>query len=408
MRGWGGAFCSGFRSALPVISAALLALCLIPGMGQASDTAASTSAADIPAFLQIGDFSVRRVSDSRTEVRDGSGRTLVLIPKDAPLPPDCDPKLVLRVPVQRVAAYGNLSVAAMQVLGVAKEALAGVTLPEKEWARCNPDIAQSMREGRVVWLGDPDRIDYERLKQLEPDLVISWDATVLPLLNDLRIPVLVAASPLSGSLEVRMRYVQFLAPFFGKEREAAAWFAQVETALAEIRARAAGVSKRPGVMWGGPYGRRILVEPGNSWESELIELAGGNFLFKDVFGASSCCVEISLERFLLSGAEAELLFTYGNRTTGITSKAAVSRMNPLIQGIAPLKTGRVYAPAVCKHHASVSRMGEMLTEIAAILHPELYPDRHKHYFEELPERDPQKTATAAPSGPVATNPGTLP
>ena len=69
-----------------------------------------------PAFLQIGEFSVHRVSDTRTEVRDGAGRILTLIPRDAPLPPDCDPKRVVRTPVKRVAAYGYFDVATLRVL----------------------------------------------------------------------------------------------------------------------------------------------------------------------------------------------------------------------------------------------------------------------------------------------------
>ena len=369
-----------------------LALCLHPGAGQASCGPASGPAADIPAFLQIGEFSVRRVSDSRTELRDSAGRWLTLVPHDAPLPLDCDPRLVLRVPAKRVVAYGHFTVGALRALGVANEVLVGVTVPESEWAGCSADLAQAMQEGRITWLGDAPRADYERLKRLEPDLVLTWDVASLPLLEDLRIPAVVIASSRFNTLETRMRFAQFLAPLFGKEREAAAWFARVNRTLAGIRARVAAVQERPKVMWGETHGgKRVIVEPGNSWIGELVELARGDYLFKDVLGPRACCLEISLERFLHSGKDADLYFTYQGRSAGVTSKAALARMNPLIRDIRPLTQGRVYAPTPC-YKQSMDRLDDLLTEIAAILHPALYPDRQLRYFEELPDREIPETA----------------
>ena len=45
--------------------------------------------------------------------RDGAGRTLVLIPRDAEAPEGVDPNRVIRVPVRRVAAYGFFDVATL-------------------------------------------------------------------------------------------------------------------------------------------------------------------------------------------------------------------------------------------------------------------------------------------------------
>ena len=356
-----------------------------------------------PAFLQIGEFSVHRVSDTHTEVRDGAGRTLILIPHNAPLPPGCDPKRVVRTPVKRVAAYGYFDVATLRVLGVLHEVLVGVTVPEKEWAGCATDIAQAMKEGRIAYLGDSTSIDYERVKQVEPDLVLTWDPSSLPLLDDLNIPAVITSTPQATCLNAKMRYVQFLAPFFGKESQADAYFARVDAALADIRARTVAAPKKPKVMWGDIYEKRVLVEPGNAWVGELVGLAQSNYQFKDVFGTS--CIEIAVERFLYSGEDADIYFTYRGKKSGATSKAAIARTNPLIRNIAPLKSkeGRVYVPAAC-YLQSMDKLDEVLTEIAAILHPELYPQHQLRYFEQLPDEDPPKNEppkTAATAGGVS-------
>ena len=65
-------------------------------------------------FLQIGEFTVERVSDQRINVRDGAGRTLVLVPRWAPAPADVDPVRLVRTPVKRVAAYGFFDIATLR------------------------------------------------------------------------------------------------------------------------------------------------------------------------------------------------------------------------------------------------------------------------------------------------------
>lgn len=156
-------------------------------------------------------------------------------------------------------------------------------------------------------------------------------------------------------------------------------------ALVDIRLRTADAGPPPKVMWGDIYEKRVLVEPGNAWVGELVGLAQSDYLFDDVYGTS--CIEIAVERFLYSGEDADILFTYRTTDSGATSKAAVARMNPLLEGIRPLKSGKVFAPL--PHYVqSGDRLDEILTEIAAILHPEAYPNFERRYFVELPDTDP--------------------
>jgi iron complex transport system substrate-binding protein len=186
-------------------------------------------------------------------------------------------------------------------------------------------------------------------------------------------------------LNARMRFVQFLAPFFHRQAQADAFFARVQEALQAIRRRTAGAPRQPKVMWADIYEKRVLVEPGNAWVGELVELAESDYLFDDVYGTS--CIEIAVERFLYSGEDADILFTYRTEQSGATSKAALARMNPLLKGIKPLKSGKVFAP-LPHYIQSGDRLDEILTEIAAIVHPEAYPDYPRRYFAELPATDP--------------------
>jgi iron complex transport system substrate-binding protein len=335
-------------------------------------------------FIQIGEFTITRVSANRTEVRDGAGRTLVLVPRNAPTPEDVEPTRLVRTPVQRVAAYGFFDVATMRALGVLEDTLVGVTCPAEGWYV--QEVKQGMADGNIAFLGDYNSIDFERLKQQQPELVLTWDHSIIPMLDELGIPCAITSTPTAMCLNARMRFVQFLAPFFHKEKEADAFFDRVNNALITIRQRTADAGPPPKVMWGDIYEKRVLVEPGNAWVGELVGLAQSDYLFEDVYGTS--CIEIAVERFLYSGEDAEILFTYRSKEDGATSKAALARMNPLFKDIGPFKQGKVFAPL--PHYVqSGDRLDEILTEIAAILHPEVYPNHERRYFVELPDHDPQ-------------------
>jgi iron complex transport system substrate-binding protein len=204
-------------------------------------------------------------------------------------------------------------------------------------------------------------------------------------MSELKIPCVITTTPVAMCLNARMRFVQFLAPFFNREKEADDFFAKVSESLKQIRERAAGARENPRVMWGDIYEKRVLVEPGNAWVGELVGLAQSDYLFEDVFGTS--CIEISVERFLYSGKDADIYFTYRAPEDGATSKAALARMNPLFSNIRPLHEGKVF-----QSQAGILPIGPSSgrnpDRIAAILHPELYPGFQLQYFIELPDVDP--------------------
>jgi iron complex transport system substrate-binding protein len=335
-------------------------------------------------FIHIGEFTITHIADGRTEVRDGAGRSLVLVPRNAPTPKDVDPVRLVRTPVQRVVAYGFFDVATLRALGALEDTLVGVTCPADGWHI--EAVKQGMASGKIAFLGDSNSIDFERLEQQQPELVLTWDHSIIPMLDELGIPCAVTSTPTAMCLNARMRFVQFLAPFFHKEKEADAFFERVNNALMAIRERTADAGPPPKVMWGDIYEKRVLVEPGNAWVGELVGLSQSDYLFDDVYGTS--CIEIAVERFLYSGEEADIMFTYRSKKDGATSKAALARMNPLLKDIRPFKQGKVFSPL--PHYAqSGDRLDEILTEIAAILHPEVYRNHERRYFVELPDHDPQ-------------------
>ncbi len=342
-------------------------------------------ATDKPSFMNIGEFSVNPKA-GYTEVRDGAGRKLALIPRGGKAPAGFAPTRVIEVPVRRVIAYRAFEAGILAALGV-PETLVGVTAPREKWVR--DDVRRGFDEGRIAYVGQSTKIDFERVKAQHPDLVLTWDPSIIPMMDSLGIPVVVTTTPVATCLNTHMRFVEFIAPFFGREARGKAYFEQVAAALQDIRDRTKGLPP-PKAMWGDIYEKWVLVEPGNAWVAELIGLAQSNYLFEDIYGTS--CIEISAERFIYSGKDADLYFTYRTPNQGATSKAALARQNPLIARIRPLgPDGHVYAP-LPGYSQSSDQLDAILREIAAILHPTAFPGHPMRFFIELPNTDPVKPA----------------
>ncbi len=84
--------------------------------------------------------------------------------------------------------------------------------------------------------------------------------------------------------------------------------------------------------------------------------------------------------------DADCLITYRSPEAGATSKAAIARINPLVGNIKPLNSGKVFSPL--KHYSqSADRLDEIIMEIAAMLHPELFKNFDYKFFKELPQID---------------------
>ncbi|MDR2339220.1 MAG: ABC transporter substrate-binding protein [Deltaproteobacteria bacterium] len=337
-------------------------------------------------FLNLGEFSLIK-KEGYTEAHDGAGRTLALVPRGGPHPPGFEPTMVIETPVRRVAVYSFFDVAMVNVLGHA-DAIVAVTTPVEGW---HVDyIKEGFKEGRITFIGDYTNVDFELTKGARPDMVMTWDPSIVPMMDELGIPVIITSTPVATCLSTQIRFVEFLAPFFGEEERAHAFYQRVRRSLEDIRARTKGLPK-PKAMWGDIYEKRVLVEPGNAWVAELIGLAQSDYLFDDVYGTS--CIEVSIERFLYSGKDADLYFTYRSVGEGrMYSKEGLLRINPLLDGLKPLTAdGRAYAP-MPHYSQSADHLDELLTEISAILHPDAYPGYRLRYFVELPEKDDAKSS----------------
>jgi iron complex transport system substrate-binding protein len=328
-------------------------------------------------FESIGAFSVER-HEGHTEAGDGIGRRFVLVPRGEDLPANTGRAAVIRTPVKRVIAYSTCDVSFLIGFGILEEVLVGVTMDKSKWN--NEFIKESLDAGKIVFIGNSSMINYELMKKVQPDVVFTWDAGIIPVLDELHIPTVITNPEMAMGLKAQIKYVKFIAPFFQKEKEAEVFCGRFMKTAEYIKSKADAATRRPRVIWGDVYNKRVLVEPKNAWVSELVRLSGGIYELDDVEGAS--CLEITLERFFLAGRKADKMFTYRSPRTGIHTKRQLSIENPVMAKIKPMTEGDIYSPRDL-FYESYHKLDDVMKEIASILQPEIFGEPEYKYFLKL-------------------------
>lgn len=331
-------------------------------------------------FEAIGQFSVETLDNGSYIITDGIGRKIHLIPRGQKVPPGLNSSQVVRIPVQTMASDSARDTSLLVALN-AIDKVKAVTGRAKDWTI--PRIHQGLLDGSVVSLGQSHGLDYEQLAKIKPDVFFTWDESLVPIMEEFGIPTVITNTELARDLDTQIRFAKFLAPFFGSRALADEYVSRCYAALESIKQKDRDIKEKPKVIWGDVYSKRVLVEPGNSWAAQIVQAAGGDYLFADVSGDT--CLEIALERFFSSGSEADVMITYRTPRQGMATKARMKATNKIVAGIKPLNGGKVFYPQ--KHYTqSADKLDEILVELAAMIHPKLYPDYKLKFFNEMTEQ----------------------
>ncbi|MBW1613407.1 MAG: ABC transporter substrate-binding protein [Deltaproteobacteria bacterium] len=234
-------------------------------------------------FQHFGDFSIKYLENGCKVLTDGMGRELLLVPRGHKASKEYKGAQKVEIPVRKVVVYSTTTAAMIKELGVV-ESLAAVTTKKENWYI--PEIRKGIEEGEVVYLGEYNSIDYEKLKLLNPDVVFTWDKGIIPKLNELGIPCVITYSGIAQGLIARIKFMQFLSAFYNQEDKAKTFVERQLKRIDEVAAKTNEAKKDLKAVWADIYERKVLVEPGNAWTAQVVERAGGKYIFHDLEGGS--------------------------------------------------------------------------------------------------------------------------
>ena len=273
-------------------------------------------------------------------------------------------------------ASGHYDAGIMAALGKI-DAIAATDETADTWRL--PEIKERVESGAVPFIGYWNALDYEAIRRLSPDLVLTSSPEVGLALEGLGFPTAVTYNSFDNGLENRLRLFGFLGALLGAREEAAALADEVRAALSHAEAAAKG-RLRPKVGWGVFFNNRVYALDGDFWLAEIFERCGGDYVMSPI---RSGMAELDLERFLARSAEATIYFASLLHEGGVATKADYLLRHPQLARIAAFGPGgKVYSPEEILFQ-DTGRLADIVREVASIIHPELFPRGAGHYFREL-------------------------
>ena len=327
-------------------------------------------------------FKVEYLGNGCKLVTDGAGRTLVLLPRAQVIPAGHQYNNAVEIPVTRVVTKWTTIPPLLRALGVI-DSIAGVTTREKEW-HIN-EIKRGMKTGRIKYLGESRATDYEKLRAINPDVFFAGEWENVKKLNELQIPFAVVTEYLEKHPLGRLEWIKFFAAFYNKEDKAEEFFENALESVNSLSKKLARIGNRPKILWGFISGRGIVYVPkADTYVARMILMAGGHYVFLNMRQTGSA--PITLEQFYARGKDADIYISPGTLPQyGITSIKKLVAVYPVLRNFRSIRTGNVWCFQPW-YWESIDKTDEIIEDLAAIFHPELFPGHRPRYFLKLPKR----------------------
>ena len=212
------------------------------------------------------------------------------------------------------------------------------------------EARQAMQEGRIAYAGKYSAPDYERILAAGCTLAIEntmvlHDPEVKEQLEKFGVPVLVERSSYESGPLARLEWLKFWGILLGKEELAEQEFARQVERLAPLAGQA-------------PTGKRCAffsitannlanVRKGGDYVAQMIELAGGDYVFSDLTdsGNSLSTMNLPLEDFYAGAKDADVLL-YNSTIEGVVSTIdELVAKCPLLAEFKAVQNGNVWCTA---------------------------------------------------------------
>lgn len=207
--------------------------------------------------------------------------TYVLYPRGQTPPAGYSGATMVPMPLRKVVCLSTTQVAMLSFLD-ADTLICGVAGADYIF---DEKVRRRIDLGLVAEVGDGPKLNLERIAALQPDLVLAFgmgDAgDVGPRLAKLGIPVALTAEYLEATPLGRAEWVRFMGAFVDKDSLALSRYLAVASEYESLLKLNEARENRPTVMVGAPDRGTWYVPGGKSFVAQLVQDAGGRYLWAD-------------------------------------------------------------------------------------------------------------------------------
>lgn len=212
-------------------------------------------------------------------------------------------------PVRKIVCMSSSNVACLEAIGADSLicAVSGLRFLHNE----------SLRKRGVPDVGYDALLDYEKLAQLSPDVVIAYQVgpvkpPCLVKLQSMGLPVIILYEHLENHPLARAEYVRFFGALTGRQNHADDFFSNVSERYDSLAVKTDSLSRKA-VLINAPYGDSWYVPGKDNYMNRLIKDAGGYVL--GAADGETVSRSINIEEAYGLSLQADIWLNPGNYTT---------------------------------------------------------------------------------------------
>lgn len=251
----------------------------------------------------------------------------------------------------------------------------------------NRAILNLVDSGEIVEMISGDAIDFERMVELSPDVVLaySFGQTDFSRYAELGIPVVLLMDYKESHPLGRAEWIKVVGCLTGKYDEAVEIFNQVEEKYFAVKQLAMDHSTFPSAFTGSRYGDFWFAPGRDSYIAKFIKDAGAIYTFNHIEGQESA--ELDFEQALVTISQADYWGLVVSSKEPFTSED-ILKMSPLYKNLEAFRNDQIF---VC-NTAEVDYFGDaimephlILSDLYRIFHPDVEADSDVgfHYFKPI-------------------------
>jgi iron complex transport system substrate-binding protein len=305
---------------------------------------------------------------------------LLILHGDEEAPADFDGQ-VMHGEARRIVTMSSTHVGMLEALGMV-DRVVGVSGADF----ISSKYIQQHRDS-VGDVGYDSNINYELLVSLSPDIVLLYGvngaSSLEGKLRELGIPFMYVGDYLEQSPLGKAEWMVALAELTGVRSEGEAKFKSIAQRYNDLKERVAKeTTDAPKVMFNMPYGDSWFMPSADNYAVQLVNDAGGEYIYKDVAGGNASGT-IDVEKAYLLASQADVWINVGRASTLGEVKSACPKFidtPSFVNGQIYNNNRRVTPNGGNDYYESaVVNPDIILRDLVKIFHPDLVEDDFVYY-----------------------------
>ncbi len=252
----------------------------------------------------------------------------------------------------------------------------------------NKTINERLKAGKITDLGDAFSINIEKTLQLNPSAVMmsgyNQNDTYAQRVTQAGIPVVFNNEWMETSLLARAEWIKFVAAFYDKESVADSIFASISKNYLEIRNKALKTTTKPNIMSGSNFRGTWYMPAGHNFMAKLYADAGAEYLYAN--DTTSGSLALSVETVLVNFSKSDIWLNCNfNSISDLVNADSKHKLFKPVTYKEVYNFNKRMLPSTANDfwESAVARPDLILSDVIAILHPELLPNYELVYAEKL-------------------------